>query len=287
LGHFNALLQYLDCTRYVALADEGSGLAKDAGVAFSFGGVHGVISGETTDPILNGSLRLIQPRRGYRFSLDAILLGRFIHPKPGALILELGAGCGVISIMAAALYAPREVVALEIQTGLADLIERNAALNRLTAVRCVIADLRAGAIAGLDPASFDVVIANPPYRTKESGRRSPVAGRDLARAESGGSLHDFVAAASRYLKHGGKAAFVFTAARAAELISELRLNRLEPKRLRMVHPRLRTPATTILVEARKGGGVELEVEPPLIVYASKGIYSEEAATMLGASADRT
>jgi len=147
------------------------------------------------------------------------------------------------------------------------------------------ADLRAAPIADVDPASFDLVIANPPYRAQGSGRRSPVAGRDLARAESRGSLHDFVAAASRYLKHGGKAAFVFAAARAAELISELRVNRLEPKRLRMVHPRLELPATMILVEARKGGGVELEVEPPLIVYAAKGIYSAEAAALLGAAGD--
>ena len=285
LGQFHALLQYLDCARYVALADEGSGLAKDAGVAFSFSGVHGVMSGETIDSILNGRLRLIQPRNGYRFAVDAILLGRFIHPRPGARVLELGAGCGVISIMAAALYAPREVVAIEIQPELASLIDRNAGLNNLDDGARRRCRSSRGAIAGLDQASFDLVIANPPYRTQGSGRRSPVAGRDLARAEGGGALHDFVAAASRYLKHGGKAAFVFAAARTAELISELRTQRLEPKRLRMVHPRLEMPATTVLVEARKGGGVELEVQPPLILYASKGVYSQEAAAMLGASGD--
>lgn len=240
------------------------------------------MSDETIDSILNGRLRLIQPRNGYRFAVDAILLGRFIRPRPGARVLELGAGCGVISIMAAALCAAREVVAIEIQSELASLIDRNAGLNNLATVRAVAADLR-GAIAGLDQASFDLVIANPPYHTQASGRRSPVAGRDLARAEGGGALHDFVAAASRYLKHGGKAAFVFAAARTAELISELRTQRLEPKRLRMVHPRLEMPATTVLVEARKGGGVELEVQPPLILYASKGVYSQEAAAMLGAS----
>jgi len=108
-----------------------------------------------------------------------------------------------------------------------------------------------------------------------------MAQRDLARAESAAALRDFVQAAARYLKHGGKAAFVFTSARAAELIGELRGARLEPKRMRLVHPRLDLPATTILIEARKGAGVELEVEPPLIVYASKGVYSEEAKTLLG------
>jgi len=240
------------------------------------------MSGETVDSILGGSLRLIQPRRGYRFSVDAILLGRFIRPRPGARILELGAGCGVISIMAAALYGPREAAAIELQSELADLIARNAALNNLAAVRAVAADLRTRAIGGVAPASFDLVIANPPYRAAGSGRRSPNAGRNLARAESAATLDDFVAAAARYLKHGGKAAFVFAASRGAELLSELHAHRLEPKRLRMVHPRRDLSATTMLVEARKGGGIELEVEPPLILYAAKGIYSEEAASMLGA-----
>ena len=239
------------------------------------------MSSETTDSILNGRLRLIQPRRGYRFSLDAILLGRFIRPRSGARILELGAGCGVISIMAAALYTPREVVALEIQDEMAALVVRNAALNHLATVRAVATDLRARTIAGVDDAGFDLVIANPPYRASGSGRRSPVAGRDLARAESGATLRDFVAASARYLTHGGTAAFVFAAARGAELISELRALRLEPKRIRMVHPRLELPATTLLMEARKDGGVELEIEPPLILYASTGVYSAEAQALMG------
>ncbi|HEY2104334.1 MAG TPA: methyltransferase [Candidatus Binataceae bacterium] len=244
------------------------------------------MSSETTDSILNGSLRLIQPRRGYRFSLDAILLGRFIRPRPGARILELGAGCGVISIMAAALHAPRQVVAVEIQDEMAAMAQRNAALNDLKMVRAVAADIRARTIAGLDAASFDLVVANPPYRADGSGRRSPVAGRDLARAESGATLRDFVAASARYLKHGGVAALVFAAARGAELISELRAVQLEPKRIRMVHPRLELPATTVLIEARKGGGVELEIAPPLILYAAKGVYSEEARALLGVSVER-
>jgi hypothetical protein len=35
---------------------------------------------------------------------------------------------------------------------------------------------------------------------------------------------------------GGRAAFIFAAARSAELISALRARRLEPKRIRFVHP---------------------------------------------------
>jgi len=94
-------------------------------------------------------------------------------------------------------------------------------------------------------------------------------------------LEDFVAAAERYVRRGGRAAFVFTADRSAELIALLRSNTMEPKRMRFVHPYIDAPATMMLVEARKHGRTEIAIEPPLILYDAPHIYSREARTMLG------
>lgn len=238
---------------------------------------------ETRDTILNGSITLIQPRHGYRFSVEAILLGRFARVKARDRVLELGAGCGVVSIMIASLYRPREVVALEIQPSLAAMIERNAVINRLQSVRSVCADVRSKRISGLAPASFDLVVANPPYRAAATGRESPDHGRRAARSESVGTLQDFVVAARRYARRGGRVAFVFTARRSAELISAMRANQLEPKRIRFVHAQIAMPASVMLVEARAGGGIEAAVEPPLILYERPGIYTPEAQAILTSS----
>ncbi len=235
---------------------------------------------ETLDSILSGALRLYQPRRGYRFSVEAVLLARFAAVRPAARVLELGAGCGVVALLVAALARPREVVALEIQPALAALVERNAALNGLGMVRAVCADLRNRRALGAVPGNFDLVLANPPFRARQSGHESPHAGRRLARGETAARLEDFTAAAARYARHGGRAAFVFAAARSAELISALRARRLEPKRIRFVHPHAAASASTVLVEARKGGGVEVEIEPPLVMYRAPGVYSDEARALL-------
>ncbi|HUA34549.1 MAG TPA: methyltransferase [Candidatus Binataceae bacterium] len=237
----------------------------------------------TRDAILGGTLTIHQPRRGYRFSVDSILLGRFATVRARDRVLDLGAGGGVVAIMIAALARPREVIALELQPQLAALIDRNATLNSLTNVRGVCADIRARRNAGIEPASFDLIVANPPYYAAARGRHSPGEGRRAARSGTDAELADFVAAARRYARNAARVAFVFAANRSAELIATMRARELEPKRIRFVHPRVELPAASVLVEARVGGGVEVAVEPPLILYDNAGEYSAEArALLLGA-----
>lgn len=232
-------------------------------------------SSETCDAILGGKLRVIQPREGYRFSVDSILLARFVSVRRIDRVLELGAGCGVIALAVAMLHSPREVVAAEIQPQLVELIARSATLNHIESLRAIRSDLRT-----MPADSFDVVIANPPYRAAGTGRISPHAARRIARSETSATLEDFLAAASRSTRRGGKVAVVFAADRSAELMSTLCEHALEPKRIRFVHPFADAPAATILVEARKHGGVEVAIEPPLILFDKPGIYSAEAHRIL-------
>jgi len=241
----------------------------------------------TRDTILGGTLTLDQPKTGYRFALDSILLARFARVHRRERVLELGAGCGVVAIAIAAIFHPREVVAIEIQPALAQLIESNVALNPVSEVRAVCGDIRARKIVTVEPRRFDLVVANPPYHASGRGRQSPNAARHLARGEGAATLEDFIKAARRYVKNGGRVAFVFIANRSAELIAALRANRLEPKRVRFVHPRRHLPAANILVEARAEGGAEVRIEPPLIVYDRVGEYSAEARVVLGAPAKPT
>jgi len=93
-------------------------------------------------------------------------------------------------------------------------------------------------------------------------------------------LTDFLAAARRYARTRGRVAFVFTASRSAELISAMRSKQLEPKRIRFVHPQIAMPASVMLVEASVDGGIEVAIEPPLILYDRPGIYTSEARALL-------
>jgi tRNA1Val (adenine37-N6)-methyltransferase len=208
------------------------------------------------------------------------LLGDFGQPRKQDRVLELGCGCGIIAAMCAMTRRPRAVVGIELQPELVQLARRNAVLNQIESMTLIEADLRDRKVAGAKRGTFDYVMANPPYRASRRGRESPNRSRSIARGGGGASLRDFIEAAARYTNSNGKVAMIFTATRSAELIAELKAHALEPKRMRFVHPYRETVASTVMVEARKGGGVEVKVEAPLILWERPGEYSAEARSIL-------
>src|SRR4030042_43696 len=87
---------------------------------------------ESVDELMGGRLRLIQSKKGYRFSIDAVLLSQFVAVKPGDRVVDLGTGCGVIGLILLHTRAAGSVFGLEIQPHLADLAMRNAVLQGFT-----------------------------------------------------------------------------------------------------------------------------------------------------------
>ncbi len=227
--------------------------------------------------LFHGGLTLLQPGAGPRTSVDAVLLADFLTPGDGP-VAELGLGHGAASL--AALYLGRATAAwgIEIQPDLAGLAEMNARTTGLP-LDVKAGDLRRRGDLG-EPGRFGRVIANPPYRAASDGRRSPDETRDAARREVFGGLGDFLDTALWLLADGGTFTLIYTARRLAELITELRSRRLEPKRMRPVHPGPDRPARLVLLEATQGGGVELELIPPLFTHGADGAYTDEMAEIL-------
>lgn len=235
---------------------------------------------ETLDKLRPAGLRIIQPKAGYRFSLDPVLLCAFARVGDGEEVADLGTGSGVIPLLLAAQTGAARIVGVELQPATADRARRSVALNGLEArIKIVEADVRA--LRGvLSPQSFAAVLANPPYRPPGSGRQAPAGERAAARHELAGGLADFLRAAAYLLGDGGRLYIVYLAERLAELLAHMREARLEPKRLRCVHARTGEPARMVLVEGRKGGKGGVVVEPPLYVYAGEG-YSAEVLEIYG------
>jgi tRNA1Val (adenine37-N6)-methyltransferase len=233
-----------------------------------------LLTDETLDTMFQGKLKIIQKKNGYRFSLDAVIVGRLAQVSAGDRVIDLGTGCGIIPLIVATTNRVKEIVAVEIQEELADIARRNVALNSFDGIISVVKEDLKNLPSCYPPGFFDFVLANPPFRKLATGRINPQEQKSIARHEIAISLQEVLMVAHFLLKTQGKFFVIYPAVRLVDLFYEMRQCGLEPKTIQCVHSRLDTPARMVLVESVKEGGVELQVREPLIIYDAEGKYTE-------------
>jgi tRNA1Val (adenine37-N6)-methyltransferase len=236
--------------------------------------------GDTLDGICAGAVRIVQRARGYRFNLDPVLLAHFAAEQPprGAAI-DLGTGSAVIPLILARKFGWAPVTGLELQPSLYALARRNVEINGCEgAVSLALGDLRD--IDRMFPREvFAHVLSNPPYRPPSRGRTNPEEEKAIARHELRCQIDDVARAGRWLLRERGAFHVVYPAARLGELVSALRLERLEPRRVRLVHPRAERPARLVLLTALKGAPPGMSVLPPLVIHHDHRFTAEVEAML--------
>ncbi len=209
-------------------------------------------------------LEISQPQEGYRFSVDALLLADFVKVKKRSKVIELGAGCGIISLILSKRFPESTFTAVEIQEALFGLMEKNIRINRASNITSLLIDMKE-LPQRYRPGSFDHVVSNPPFRKPDDGRLCLDSQEALSRHEILITLSELLKISRFLLKPGGRFSIVFPSERTAELITNMSIEKLEPKRLRFVHADEKRQARLILAEGVKNGGVEARILPPLFI----------------------
>ncbi len=237
--------------------------------------------GERADDLNRNNYKIIQNTKKFCFGMDGVLLSGFARVMSGEKVLDLGTGTGIVPILLEAKTEGMHFTGLEIQEESADMARRSVAMNRLEdKIDIVIGDIKeASALFGL--ASFDVVTSNPPYMNHGHGLVNPGDAKAIARHEVLCTLEDVIREAGRLLKPGGRFYLVHRPFRLVEIMNRLTSHKLEPKRMKLVHPYLCKEPNMVLLECVKGGGSMLKVEAPLIVYREPGVYTDEIYDIYG------
>lgn len=240
-----------------------------------------LMENERLDDLQRNGLKIIQKTDGFCFGMDAVLLSGFASVKPGERALDLGTGTGIIPLLLSAKTKGEHFTGLEIQTEIMKMAQRSVALNGLEKkIDIIQGDIKeASRIFGA--ASFDVVTSNPPYMNDAHGLKNPGDVKAISRHEVLCTLEDVVREGTKALKPGGRFYMVHRPHRLAEIITVMRQYKLEPKRMKFVHPFADKDANMVLIEAVRGGGAWLKLEPPVIVYKEPGVYTDEIYDIYG------
>ena len=223
------------------------------------------------------SAKLIQPRNGYRYSIDPFLLVDNVIGGNARRIVDLGTGNGILPLLLSKLFPNALCWGLDIQREPLVCAVKNCAKPGVKA-RFIQSDIRQ-ASSLLKAESFDLAVSNPPYRKQGSGRLNRVSAKAIARHEISLTLNELASGAAHLLKDGGLFYLIHLAQRYREVLDTLKENSLTPDTVRFLHNKSGEDPFWVIVRSIKNGsppgGQQITVKKPFTVYSDDGEYSRE------------
>ena len=233
---------------------------------------------ERIDDLQYKGLKIIQNTKGFCFGIDSVILSDFAkNIKKGSKVVDLGTGTGIIGLLLCKKTELKEIVGVEIQKEVAEMANRSIKLNKLedkfkilnTDINKIFEDKL------LEKNKFDVVVMNPPYKEKGTGKINEVDSKIISRHEVKATLSDFIKVASNLLKDKGEIYIVHKPERMPDIIQKMRENKIEPKEIKTVYSNKKTEASLILIKGIKGANKFFKILEPVYIYEENGEYTKE------------
>ena len=178
-------------------------------------------------------------------------------------------------------YENKHYTAIDVQEDMIEMATRSMALNNIQdtikMLHLNVKDL----MTTYSKNSFDIVTCNPPYMKGKAGLVNENESKMIARHEITCSLEDIIQNAAYVLKDKGKLYMIHRPHRLVDILSLMRQHKIEPKRMRMIHPKEAKAPTMVLIEGVKYAKAELIVEAPLYIYNTNGKYTDEVYDIYG------
>lgn len=231
---------------------------------------------ERIDDLEINNLKIIQRNDGFCFGIDSVLLSDFAkNIKNNSNVLDFGTGTGILGFLLIEKTKLKKVIGIEVQPEIADMAARSIKLNNLEEKFEILNSNIKDLDKKLKIDFYDAIITNPPYKKTDSGMQNDNEIKLISRHEVKANLSDFIKMSFKMLKDKGTLYMVHRPERLVDIISEMRLNKLEAKRIRFVYSNKNSEAKLVLIEAVKNGKSFVKIEKPLYVYNEDGTYTDD------------
>ena len=225
-------------------------------------------------------MKIVQDTEMFSFSLDSVLLPHFVTINKNInRILDIGCGNAPIPLILST-KTKSKIIGVEIQKDVYDMAAESVRMNKLDdQIDIVNADINDYS-KELETDSFDVITCNPPFfKYLETSNINKNDYKTIARHEVKLNLNNIFNIAKKLLKNNGVIAIVHRPDRLIDIITEMKNNNIEPKKIRFVYPKKNSEANILLIEGSKNGNPGLKILKPLYVHDENGKYLEEIEAM--------
>lgn len=227
-------------------------------------------------------LKIVQDTELFNFSLDSVLLANFVTINTKVKnILDIGTGNAPIPILLTT-RTNSKITAIEIQKQSYDLAKESIEMNKLSEkIDLILGDIN-DYYKNLESDVYDVITCNPPFfKTSDNSRLNNEVGKTIARHEKTLDLDSIFKVSKKLLKNNGRIAIVHRVDRLVDIICTMRKYNIEPKKIRLVYPKVGKEANILLIEGTKNGQTGLKFMPPLYAHNEDGSYTEEVKKYFG------
>ncbi len=236
-----------------------------------------IIEDETLEDLPSVNCKIIQKKKGFRFTVDSILLVNFLKLKKNTNLLDIGTGTGIMPLLLCRKEEINLITAVEIETEIAKMFKKTIEINSLESkIKLINTDIK-----NYKEEPFDMIISNPPYMKLNEGYVSPHDYRAGARHEINLDLKELLIKGKRLLKNGGSFNLVYRTNRFMEVLDEAKMLNLNAKRVRFIYSKPNQSSDLFMIEMIKGFKCACVVEEPLYIYNEHGEYTEELKKYYG------
>lgn len=231
---------------------------------------------------LGGGL-VITTRGVHSFGTDAIVLADFASESSSEKLLELGTGCGIISLLLSKNKKIKKIHSVDIQEDAFLLcrenVEQNMLQNKINVFNIDLKNIPES--DDFTKGSYDAVVMNPPYKRADDGVISPDISKAIARHEIACNIDDIVLCASLMLNTGGNLYLCHRPERLTDVIFSMRKHGIEPKRLRFVQQNYYSKPNLFLICGKKGASNGISIDASIFIEDENGEVSPEMKRIMG------
>ena len=237
---------------------------------------------EINDLVYFKNIKIVQNKDYFNFSLDSVLLPNFVEiTRKTKKILDMCTGNAPIPLILST-KTDAKIYGVELQKEVYDLAKETIKINKLDNQIELINDNIKNLKKIFDTETFDIITCNPPYfKKKDDSIINENKIKSIARHELEMELEDVMIISKALLKNEGSLVLVHRTDRLIEIIELMKKHNIEPKRMRLIYPKVNAESNLVLIDGRKNGKEGLKILPPLYIHNDDNSYTSEVLEMFG------